>query len=102
MTRKLLPLITIIALLATGCNIQDTAEPDGTVTPGDTNTPEEPKESAKLTGTVIGSQYSVDYDNGNAQSTTANTKDNVFDGNYETYFASYDRSRTWEIGRAHV
>lgn len=33
----------------------------------------------KLTGTIIGTQYSVDYDNGNAKSTTVNTKNNVFD-----------------------
>ena len=120
MKRRLLPLITIIALLATGCDLPDTdrpADPDGTETPGDTNDkedpqepeepqePEQPKESAKLTGTIIGSTYSVDYNNGNAQSTTANTKDNVFDGNYETFFASYDRSRTWvglDLGEEHV
>ena len=60
---------------------------------------------AKLTGTVIGTQYSVDYDNGNAKSTTVNTKNNVFDGNFDTYFASYDRSRTWvglDLGEKHV
>ena len=120
MTRKFLPLITIIALLATGCDLPDTdlpTDPDGTETPGDTNDkeepqepedpqePEQPKESAKLTGTIIGSTYSVDYNNGNAQSTTANTKDNVFDGNYETFFASYDRSLTWvglDLGEEHV
>ena len=59
----------------------------------------------KLTGTIIGTQYSVDYDNGNAKSTTVNTKDNVFDGNFDTYFASYDRSRTWvglDLGKKHV
>ena len=59
----------------------------------------------KLTGTIIGSQYSVDYDNGNAKSTTVNTKNNVFDGNFDTYFASYDRSRTWvglDLGEKHV
>ena len=63
------------------------------------------EESFKLTGTVIGSQYSVDYNNNNAQSTTVNTKNNVFDGNYETYFASYDRSQTWvglDLGEKHV
>ena len=59
----------------------------------------------KLTGTIIGTQYSVDYDNGNIKSTTVNTKNNVFDGNYDTYFASYDRSRTWvglDLGKKHV
>ena len=60
---------------------------------------------AKLTGTIIGTQYSVDYDNGNAMSTTVNTKNNVFDGNFDTFFASYDRSRTWvglDLGEKHV
>ena len=59
----------------------------------------------KLTGTIIGTQYSVDYDKGNVKSTTVNTKDNVFDGNFDTYFASYDRSRTWvglDLGEKHV
>ena len=117
MTRKLLPLITIIALLATGCNLLDTnlptdpdasenpSDPDGSEQPGDNKEPEEPKESLKLTGTIIGSKYSVDYDNNNAQSTTVNTKENVFDGNYETYFASFDRSLTWvglDLGEEHV
>ena len=58
----------------------------------------------KLSGTIIGSTYSVDYDSGQ-QSTTVNTKDNVFDGNYETFFASYDRSGTWvglDLGTRHV
>lgn len=49
----------------------------------------------KLSGRIIGSQYSVDYDNNNAQSTTVNVKANVFDGDFETIFASYDRSGTW-------
>ena len=63
------------------------------------------EESFKLTGTVIGSQYSVDYNNNNAQSTTVNTKNNVFDGNFDTFFASYDRSQTWvglDLGEKHV
>lgn len=66
--------------------------------------PEEPALSDKLTGTVIGSQYSVDYSNG-SQSTTVNKKDNVFDGDHETFFASYDRSRTWvglDLGEKHI
>ena len=59
----------------------------------------------KLTGTVIGSKYSVDYNNGNAQSTTVNTKNKVFDGKHDTFFASYDRSRTWvglDLGEKHI
>ena len=59
---------------------------------------------AKLSGTVIGSRYSVDYTSG-SQSTTVNVKNNVFDGNFDTYFASYDRSGTWvglDLGSKHV
>ena len=64
-----------------------------------------PSDPTKLTGAIIGSQYSVDYNNGNSQSTTVNTKDKVFDGNYDTFFASYDRSQTWvglDLGKKHV
>ena len=59
---------------------------------------------AKLSGTVIGSRYSVDYTSG-SQSTTVNVKNNVFDGNFDTYFSSYDRSGTWvglDLGSKHV
>lgn len=58
----------------------------------------------KLKGTVIGTEYSVNYDTGEA-SLTVNTKDNVFDGDYNTYFASYDRSGTWvglDLGTKHI
>lgn len=60
--------------------------------------------SKKLTGDIIGTKYSVNYDT-NAQSTTVNTKENVFDGNYNTYFASYERNNTWvglDLGKPHV
>ena len=60
--------------------------------------------SNKLSGNVIGSVYSVDY-NTNQQSVTVNVKENVFDGNFETFFASYDRSGTWvglDLGTKHV
>ena len=60
--------------------------------------------SDKLSGTVIGSTYSVDYNTG-GQSLTVNVKENVFDGNFETFFASYDRSGTWvglDLGTKHV
>jgi hypothetical protein len=43
---------------------------------------------------IIGTAYSVNYDN-NSISTTVNIKSNVFDGNLNTIFASYDRSNTW-------
>lgn len=60
-------------------------------------------ESSKLTGTVIGSQYSVNYNNSSA-STTVNTKANAFDGNLNTFFAAYDRSNGWcglDLGSSH-
>ena len=64
----------------------------------------EPGDTVKLTGTIIGTQYSVDYNSGSA-STTVNTKDMVFDGDFDTYFASYDRSSTWvglDLGEKHI
>lgn len=61
-------------------------------------------EAHKLTGDVIGTAVSVDYSNGSA-STTVNTVWNAFDGDMGTYFASYDRSKTWaglDLGTPHV
>ena len=58
----------------------------------------------KLSGTVIGTTYSVDYNTGQS-STIVNTKYNVFDGNFDTYFASYERSGTWvglDLGSKHI
>ena len=52
---------------------------------------------------VIGSQ-SVDYGN-NQPSETVNTAANAFDGNLNTYFASYARSYTWvglDLGAKHI
>ena len=57
-----------------------------------------------LTGHVIGTSVSVDY-NTNGQSTKVNTCKNAFDGDLNTFFASYDRSYTWaglDLGNAHV
>ena len=57
----------------------------------------------KLSGTPIGST-SVDYSTGK-QSTTVNTPACAFDGNTKTFYASYDRSRTWvglDLGTPHV
>lgn len=54
----------------------------------------------KLTGTPIGST-SIDY-NTNRPSTTVNTPACAFDGDTRTFYASYDRSRTWvglDLGR---
>lgn len=58
----------------------------------------------KLTGTVIGTKESVDYSTGQS-STTINTAANAFDGDLSTYFASYERRRTWvglDLGEPHV
>ena len=66
--------------------------------------PETPPEAVLLKGTVIGTALSIDYDSGKS-STTVNKRENVFDGNFETYFASYDRSRTWvglDLGTKHI
>lgn len=66
--------------------------------------PEPEARPDKLSGTIIGSKFSVDYSNGQ-QSTTVNTKENVFDGDFNTYFASYDRSGTWvglDLGTKHI
>ena len=76
-----------------GTDNPGTDEP-GTDDPGD----------GPLTGTVIGTQYSVNYNTGKS-STTVNTKKMVFDGDFNTYFASYDRSGTWvglDLGTPHV
>ena len=54
---------------------------------------------------IIGTRYSVDYNNHNNQTESANTKANVFDGNLNTFFASYDRSYTWvglDLGEKHI
>lgn len=48
----------------------------------------------KLTGTPIASGESVDYSTGQP-STTVHTVDCLFDGNLDTYFATYQRSYTW-------
>ena len=63
------------------------------------------QESIKLTGTVIGTQKCVDYDNNNRITTTVNTAANLFDGKLNTYFATYERSYTWaglDLGEKHV
>ena len=61
-------------------------------------------EDKKLTGQVIGTVESVDYSNGQ-KTTKVNTCKNAFDGNLDTFFASWERSYTWaglDLGDAHV
>ena len=67
--------------------------------------PEATVKNGSLDGKIIGTQWSVDYDNNNAKSDRVNTKGNVFDGDFNTYFASYDRSGTWvglDLGEKYV
>ncbi|MBR5325064.1 MAG: hypothetical protein IKU49_01075, partial [Prevotella sp.] len=57
-----------------------------------------------LTGQVIGTEVSVDYST-NGRTTEVNTCKDAFDGDLNTFFASYDRSYTWaglDLGEAHV
>ncbi|WP_028903319.1 MULTISPECIES: CotH kinase family protein [unclassified Prevotella] len=58
----------------------------------------------KLSGTVIGTLEAVNYQTGQ-KSTTVNTRENAFDGDLSTFFASWDRSYTWtglDLGSPHV
>ena len=48
----------------------------------------------KLTGVVIGTKETVDYQT-SKKSTTVNTRDNAFDGDLNSFFASWERSYTW-------
>ena len=71
----------------------------------DTPVPEATVKNGSLDGKIIGTQWSVDYDNNNAKSERVNTKGNVFDGDFNTYFASYARSGTWvglDLGEKYV
>lgn len=58
----------------------------------------------RLTGNVIGTTESVDYNTWQL-STTVNTREMAFDGNLDTFFASWERSYTWtglDLGTPHV
>ena len=59
----------------------------------------------KLAGTVIGTKECVDYSATTLPTTTVNTCANAFDGNLDTFFASWERSYTWaglDLGTPHV
>ena len=59
--------------------------------------------SAKLSGTPIGSP-NIDYSTSQS-SATVNTPAHAFDGDFNTFYASMDRSCTWvglDLGTAHV
>lgn len=58
----------------------------------------------RLSGTVIGSDWSYDYIN-RIPSTTVNTKKQAFDRDPDTFFASFDTSYGWvglDLGTPHV
>ena len=58
----------------------------------------------KLSGTIIGTELSYNYDT-QSSSTVVNSKLNAFDGNPNTFFASYERSYTWvglDLGEPHI
>ena len=58
-----------------------------------------------LRGTVIGTIETVNYQNNSDRSNKVNTCVNAFDGDLNTFFASWDRSYTWaglDLGSAHV
>ena len=58
-----------------------------------------------LSGTPIGSSPSVDYSNNAIATTSVNLPADAFDGNLNTYYASYNRSYTWvglDLGSPHV
>lgn len=62
------------------------------------------QESVRLTGTVIGTEQSFDYDN-NTPSTTVNSREMAFDGDVNTFFASNERDHTWvglDLGTPHI
>lgn len=58
----------------------------------------------KLSGTIIGTQLSYDYDR-DCGSTVVNGKANAFDRNPDTFFASFETSYTWvglDLGSPHI
>lgn len=62
-------------------------------------------QSSKLSGDIIGTVNCVDYANGNSLTTTVNTAANLFDGDFNTFFATYVRTGGWaglDLGEKHV
>ena len=58
-----------------------------------------------LKGMVIGTIETYNYKKTADRTNTVNTRENAFDGDLNTFFASYDKSYTWaglDLGSAHV
>ena len=63
------------------------------------------EESTELKGKIIGTEKCVDYDNNFIETTTKNTAANLFDNDFKTIFATYQRSGGWaglDLGEKHV
>ncbi|MBP3679411.1 MAG: CotH kinase family protein [Bacteroidaceae bacterium] len=97
--------IFLLSALMTACSDDSSSLPPVTPETPSTPLPEATVKNGSLDGKIIGTKWAVDYDNNNAKSDRVNTIGNVFDGDYTTYFASYDRSGTWvglDLGEKHV
>ena len=102
-----LPALLLTILVSACSDDQPTLkpEPDPIVPEEPAPEPEEEIKTALLEGEIIGSQWSVDYNNNNAKTDKVNTKAYVFAGDFNTFFASYDRSGTWvglDLGEKHI
>lgn len=88
---RLLSAALLAALLMPACTRQEMPpEP----TPAPQPDPAPAPVPVLLKGKVIGTQTSVNYETG-ASSLSVNTRSMAFDGKFDTFFASYDRSGTW-------
>ena len=93
--------IIISAIFITSCSEDNTTtsttipDKEQTENNGDNNDGNNgTTQNGALTGTIIGTLRAVDYSTGQA-SETVNSRNNVFDNDLCTYFASYERSGTW-------
>lgn len=104
MKKNLIIIALILVSVLAACSKSDTPPTNAPVTPPVDKPEPEIDPTIPLKGEIIGARYSVDYSTGE-RSTTVNTKQNVFDGNFDTFFASYDRSGTWvglDLGTKHI
>ena len=63
------------------------------------------EEKSELSGDIIGIKICIDYDNNNAQSTTVNTPDNLFDNDLGTFYATFRLSGGWaglDLSEKHI
>ncbi len=100
---RLLSAALLAAFLMPACTRQE-MPPEPTPAPQPEPEPEPEPEPVLLKGTVIGTQTSVDYATGSS-SMLVNTRAMAFDGKFDTFFASYDRSGTWvglDLGEPHI